>query len=279
MLQWFDGSSGAGVKDTMREPVFSIRHTVIITLVISTTCAILVVAASNLLKPRQLAWLAIEMNRSIVAAMIPALEAVDELTAGEVVQRFGELEVRLIDLNTGDESNAFDPLLYNVFTATENPELGYKIAPELDIAGLVQRPTFAPVYRIYQDERLQRVGLPVYGPGMWSTIAAYVVLESDYNTIANIYFYQHGETPGIGDQIESLQWRQHWVGKKIRNPAGEFKFQERKSAQDKYGDNYQIDAISGATVTSSSVVSIVQYWLGDDGYGPYLGKQREDLAQ
>lgn len=260
----------------MAEQIFSTTRTIIVTLVITTFCAVLVVAASSLLKPRQLAWLAIEMNRSIVTAMEPSLIAGDVLTPTEVVERVSQLDILLIDLKTGARSSAADPLLYNFFSAGENPELQYKIPPSMDVAGLVHRPTLAPVYRHYEGVTLQRVGLPIYGPGMWSRIAGYIVLESDCNTIANIYFYQHGETPGIGDQIESPEWRKQWVGKKIRNEKGDFKFQQRKSTQVKGTDEYQIDAISGATVTSAAVILQAQYWLGDDGYGPYITRQREE---
>jgi len=263
----------------MAEKIFSTRHTIIVTLVITITCAILVVATSGLLKPRQLAWLAIEMNRSIVTAMAPSLVAGEILTPAEVVEQFSQLDVLLIELETGERSTAEDPLVYNIFTVGDNPDLQYKIPTSMDIAGLVNRPIFAPVYQLYDGAILQRVGFPVYGPGMWSTITGYIVLERDYNTISNIYFYQHGETPGIGDQIESQEWRQQWVGKKIRNEAGEFKLHQRKSTQDKDMDEYQIDAISGATVTSVSVISMAQYWLGDDGYGLYLVRQREESRQ
>jgi len=244
----------------MAERILSNTRTIIVTLFVTTVCAFLVVAVSSLLKPRQLAWLAIEMNRSIVTAMELSFVAGDVLTPTEVVERFSQLDILLIDLKTGERSSAADPLLYNFFTAAENPELQYKIPPLMDVAGLVHRPTHAPVYRLYEGVTLQRVGLPIYGPGMWSRIAGYIVLEGDYNTIANIYFYQHGETPGIGDQIESPEWRKQWVGKKIRNDT----------------DEYQIDAISGATVTSAAVILHTQYWLGDDGYGPYIARRREE---
>jgi Na+-transporting NADH:ubiquinone oxidoreductase subunit C len=216
------------------------------------------------------------MNRSIVTAMEPSFVAGDVLTPTEVVQRFSQLDILLIDLKTGARSRAADPLLYDFFTAEESPELQYNIPPSMDVAGLVHRPTLAPVYRLYEGVTLQRVGLPIYGPGMWSRITGYIVLEDDYNTIANIYFYQQGETPGIGDQIESPEWRKQWVGKKTRNKNGDFKFRQRKSTQVKDTDEYQIDAISGATVTSAAVILHAQYWLGDDGYGPYIAKQLEE---
>jgi Na+-transporting NADH:ubiquinone oxidoreductase subunit C len=34
--------------------------------------------------------------------------------------------------------------------------------------------------------------------------------------------------------------------------------------------DYRIDGLSGATITSRGVENMVNFWLGDQGYGPYL---------
>ena len=37
---------------------------------------------------------------------------------------------------------------------------------------------------------------------------------------------------------------------------------------------YQVDALSGATLTSNGVTNLVRYWMGDQGFGPYLATFR-----
>jgi Na+-transporting NADH:ubiquinone oxidoreductase subunit C len=38
------------------------------------------------------------------------------------------------------------------------------------------------------------------------------------------------------------------------------------------GAKHQIDGLSGATYTTRGVDNLVKFWLGEDGYGPYLRK-------
>ena len=35
---------------------------------------------------------------------------------------------------------------------------------------------------------------------------------------------------------------------------------------------HQVDGLSGATLTSRGVTALVQFWLGENGYGPYLSR-------
>ena len=37
---------------------------------------------------------------------------------------------------------------------------------------------------------------------------------------------------------------------------------------------YQMDGLSGATLTSRGVENMLHYWLSDQGFGPYLNKIR-----
>ena len=44
-------------------------------------------------------------------------------------------------------------------------------------------------------------------------------------------------------------------------------------------DPYQVDGLSGATITSNGVTNMIQFWLGESGFGPYLARQRTEGAQ
>ena len=77
-----------------------------------------------------------------------------------------------------------------------------------------------PVY-LYRDEgNLARIVLPVYGRGMWSTLKGYLALEGDLETVAALTFYEHGETPGIGDFVEQKDWQARWPGKQAYDEQG-----------------------------------------------------------
>lgn len=259
---------------SMVEQPQSLRATMLVTILITLVCAILVTSSVTLLKPRQLAWLAIEQNRAIIAAAGLSNESAS-LSAGEVVERMSLLSASLLELNRLEVTIGPQALVFDFFAGTDAGGEVYVIPPGQDVAGLGKRPTHAPVYALYYEGKLQRLILPFYGPGMWSRISGYIALEGDLNTVASVVFYQHGETPGIGDQIEQPEWRNHWVGKKVRDAAGRLRLGQGAMVGDSDYRMYQLDAISGATVTSESVITIVSYWLGEDGYGPYLAQLQE----
>ncbi|MFC1513363.1 NADH:ubiquinone reductase (Na(+)-transporting) subunit C, partial [Thermodesulfobacteriota bacterium] len=118
----------------------------------------------------------------------------------------------------------------------------------------------------------EQVILPVRGKGLWSTMYGYVALSRDLNTINGVTFYQHGETPGLGGEIENANWQGAWRGKKIYTPAGQAAFQVVKGkVQDGTAmADYQVDGISGATLTMKGVSNLMQFWFGEHGFKPFL---------
>ena len=97
----------------------------------------------------------------------------------------------------------------------------------------------------------------------------YVAISpEDANTILGVTFYSHGETPGLGGEIDNPRWQALWVNKKLTDESGAYKFQITKNAADQ---NFDIDALSGATLTSNGVNNTAAYWLGD-AYKPFLEK-------
>jgi Na+-transporting NADH:ubiquinone oxidoreductase subunit C len=135
------------------------------------------------------------------------------------------------------------------------------------------------VYLVHGSGGLERIVLPVHGKGMWSTIYAYIVLQSDLLTVAAIAIHGHGETPGIGDRIQDPGWLASWQGKRLYDATGQVRIQVTKDTS--IEAEYRIDAISGATVTSESVGELVRFWMGPEGYQPLLqrlGQQTDGRA-
>jgi Na+-transporting NADH:ubiquinone oxidoreductase subunit C len=130
----------------------------------------------------------------------------------------------------------------------------------------------AEVYRVIADGRLQQVILPISGAGLWSTMYGYLSVAPDGNTIQGIRFYEHGETPGLGDQIDKPDWRAGWVGKQIHAGNGEPQIEVVRGFVDtsSTSSNYQVDGLAGATLTGNGITRLVQQWTGANGFGPYL---------
>ncbi len=117
--------------------------------------------------------------------------------------------------------------------------------------------------------------LPVYGQGYLSTIRGYLALAGDTNTVRGIRFFEHEETPGLGSEIESEAWRSAWRGKRLRDEQGEIRIRVVREAQSgALPAEHRIQGISGATRTSDGVSNLVRFWVGPDGFGPYLERIR-----
>jgi Na+-transporting NADH:ubiquinone oxidoreductase subunit C len=102
----------------------------------------------------------------------------------------------------------------------------------------------------------------------------FVALDKDTTTIKGLTFYQHGETPGLGGEIDNPTWKAKWPGKKVFNDEWEMTVNVAKGMS--RDETYQVDGLSGATLTARGVTYLLQFWLDDEAFGPYLDNFRED---
>ena len=112
--------------------------------------------------------------------------------------------------------------------------------------------------------------MPIHGAGLYSVLYGFLALESDGNTVFGLQYYEQGETPGLGGEVNNPNWRSKWEGKRLFDDQGTLQIEVIKGAS---GD-FQVDALSGATLTSRGVTNMLHYWLGEDGFGPYLKQFR-----
>ncbi|MBC8257059.1 MAG: NADH:ubiquinone reductase (Na(+)-transporting) subunit C [Candidatus Marinimicrobia bacterium] len=114
---------------------------------------------------------------------------------------------------------------------------------------------YLPAYKSSSPEAFI---IPISGKGLWSTLYGYFALENDLNTVMGITFYKHGETPGLGGEVEKKWFQNNFVGKKIFDQTGELVSIKvvKGKVNDVYSDdalNHGVDGISGATITSRGV--------------------------
>ena len=132
------------------------------------------------------------------------------------------------------------------------------------------------VYEVVKDDEVEAIILPIEGMGLWSTLYGYIALDADVNTIEGITFYEHGETPGLGGEVDNPRWKALWPGRKAFDERGNVKIQVKKGpAGPPSEDPYQVDGLSGATLTSRGVTNMLHFWLGEEGFGPYLDRLSE----
>jgi len=260
----------------MSPPRESLSQTFAMAIGVALACSLLVSAAVQYFRPMQLAYVALERNRVIVQS--GGLLSANEIASDrEVASAFRNLEARLVDLRTGEFSAAADPMVYNQREAALDETSSSPIPEEFDLAKLGRRAHFAPVYIRRENDGIVRVVLPIYGQGMWSVISGYLSLGPDLNTIEALHIFEHEETPGIGDRIEDPQWLEKWSGKRVFDQGGVPRVRVAGGVVDPTSPEalHAVDAITGATVTADAVSRMVRFWMGREGFGPFLDKLRE----
>ncbi|MFH1724468.1 MAG: NADH:ubiquinone reductase (Na(+)-transporting) subunit C [Elusimicrobiota bacterium] len=139
-------------------------------------------------------------------------------------------------------------------------------------------PEIIPLYVRKDEGRVAAYAFPVAGPGLWSTVYGYLALEPDGDTVKGVTFYKHGETPGLGAEIEQAWFRENFVGKKVLGAEGELRSVsvvkgKVKDAVDADAAPHYVDGISGATLTGKGVTELLR--AGLERYEPFLRKVRE----
>ena len=239
--------------------------------VLCVICSILVSAASVGLHSRQ------ERNK-IEEKRKNILQAAGIYTTGIPVEdQFSNIETRIVDLQTGEFSSDFDAASFDSRKGARDVATGYQIPRKLDLAAIKRRSRYMDVYLLMEGDRLQRLILPVHGKGLWSTMYGFISLADDLTTINGFAFYEHGETPGLGGEIDNPTWKKQWPGKKIYDETGTTRIEVLKGRVDENSADalYQADGLAGATLTARGVGNLLKYWMGDDGYKPFLEKLKK----
>jgi len=233
-------------------------------------CSVLVSGAAVLLKPLQDRNQALAVRKQIVS--VAGFQA-DNAQQVEALFR-QHIETRIVDLDSGDFDDSVDPASFNPHAASRDPATSRALGPGEDPARIKRRPDEAPVYLVRDGERIKTIILPVYGYGLWSTMYGLIALAGDGRTVTGLSFYEHGETPGLGDFIESPRWQAQFPGKLAFDEHGKLRLGVIKGGvnPDSPEARYQVDAVAGATLTSNGVNNLLRYWLGEQGFGPFLGR-------
>lgn len=270
-------------------PKENVLKTMFVALVVCVSASILVASAAVLLRPLQEANRAIDRKKNILIAA-GLIEEGDRPDGAEIERLFKQVEVRAVNLSTGDFVDDANLALVESGGLLKDPSQSTTLTEEQDIASVRRLANLQPVYLIRDGEQVTRIVLPIRGKGLWSTILGYIALDADGNTVEGITFYSHAETAGLGAEIDNPAWKQKWVGKQIFDLRGQGDVVEEgqlvpvievlKGRVDTSSQNdqlhHQVDGISGATLTSRGVMNLVRFWLGPDGFGPMLKQLREN---
>lgn len=255
----------------------SIQNIIIVAVSVCLVSAIIVAGSAVSLRPTIQANKALDKNKNIlVAAGLYEKGVTEDAQIPELMKSF---EVLLVDLEEKTLLNAaqaadlgIDIAEYDQRKASKVPSLSKELTDAEDIASITRRARYSVVYLLKDGDDISRVVLPVHGYGLWSTLYGFVSLQGDLTTVTGITFYDQKETAGLGGEVDNPAWKALWVGKQIYGEDGDVALKVIKGTVDRNGKNakYQIDGLSGATLTSRGVQNLIAYWLGDEGFGPVL---------
>nr|WP_239558971.1 Na(+)-translocating NADH-quinone reductase subunit C [Morganella morganii] len=273
MIIWWFRQTLNGEKHVANEKTKnkdSVARTFIVVFVLCLVCSIVVAGSAVGLKSTQQTQIMLDKQRNIldVAGLLTPSMPADEIDA--VYKKF--IRAKMVDLKTGQMSDSTGK--YDLNDELRSDETSIALSPEEDLAKIRRRANSAEIYLVQNEQgETSKIVLPVYGSGLWSVMYAFVAIDVDGITSEGITYYQHGETPGLGGEVDNPQWRKQWIGKKLFNEEGmpAIKIVRSGSTDSPYG----IDGLSGATLTSNGIQHMFDFWLGDNGFGPFLKTVRE----
>jgi Na+-transporting NADH:ubiquinone oxidoreductase subunit C len=239
-------------------------------------CSLGVSASAILLKDKQDENAKVATQEKILD-VAGLLRPGQELTNAEVVEMFEQrLMPVLVDLKTGEvvseTPDGSTPTDYDMMAVAK--AAGSLPAP--NEAKVRFQPEVGKLYYLVDDkQQVQKLIIPVHGYGLWGYLYGYIALEADGETISGITYYKHQETPGLGGEVDNPTWKGSWKGKKAFKPDDPVP--AIKTAKNAKGD-FEVDSLSGATITSRGVSNMMSFWLGEHAFGPFLQKVRKDGA-
>ena len=207
-------------------------YAIIYSAVVVVIVAFLLAGVSSLLSPKQQDNIRLDKKKQILASLnernlADAAAKYDELikadyvvnAEGNVVAQEGGFEVKNEDVNDGN----------------------------------------LPLY-IAEIDGARKYIIPMTGNGLWGPIWGYIALNDDCNTIYGVYFSHASETPGLGAEIAGDKFQNRFtkdkdgnaIVKKVYDEAGNVALAVEKG-KGVAGENYHIDAVSGATITCNGL--------------------------
>ncbi len=254
----------------------SVGYIIMFATLVCVVCAVMVSSANVGLRSRQLENQALDKQLNILMAAGLAAPG-EELDRAEIQKRFETVKPVVVDLQTNEvvKDAPIDVATFSEAKASGSPSLGYP-APE-NGAGISRLSKYQVLYHVLGDDgSVQMVIIPIKGYGLWSTLYGFLALDADTTTIRGITYYDQKETPGLGGEVDNPRWKALWKGRKAYDENWNPDISVIKGqAGPASSDPHHVDGLSGATLTSRGVSNMMKFWLGENGWGPYLKAFRE----
>ena len=230
--------------------IFTFTFAIIMVLIVGTVLAV----TSEVLKPRKI-------KNEKDKKMIDILSAIN------------------VDATRINAQEQYTKFIYDESVINNKGELIEGSAFEVDVLFQNRDKTILPKDKKYPFFKAQKDGseyviIPMAGTGLWGPIWGFVSLKSDYKTVYGAAFAHKGETPGLGAEINTPEFENAFENKKIINDNGDFvSIKVKKGGADKES-LYEVDGITGGTITSDGVAVMLEKTL--QVYSDYFQSKEVD---
>ena len=170
----------------------------------------------------------------------------DILTTDEILKEFNDnIKEITLDLN----GNVLSVVNHNQFITKENNATG-------ELKYYVDENEYLPVFL---SETMNAIIVPISGKGLWSSLYGYFAIDkNNFSTVKGITFYKHGETPGLGAEITKEWFKSSFIGKEVYLDDSIESIKVTKAGQANKNSLYEVNGISGATITSRGVEDLLK---------------------
>lgn len=263
----------------------STSKTLIVSLVVCFVCSVFVSSFAIGLKDRQEENKRLDKLKNILAAANLLEEDADAARIKEIYSKNIKPEIIKLESGTPLPEDQFTDELnienFDINTLAKNSKYNRILPPNEDTANNKRIPRYMAVYLVKDGDKIKKVIFPIYGKGLWETMYGFIALGNDLNTVKGFTFYQHGETPGLGGEVDNPRWKAQWNEKKVYGDDDSVEIEVmKKGTYDPTNPEhklYKIDGLAGSTLTSRAVSHLVRFWLDKQGYRPFIERLRKEI--
>ncbi len=230
-------------------------------LAVTITCSLLLATAATLLKPMQETNKKIDIKKNILSVVGIKPAEGETFTRAQIEDLYAKnIKEMVLDME-GNIIEGKKPI---------------DIDPKKDT-------NLHALYEYIVGDEIKAYIIPIEGKGLWSTLYGYFALEPDLNTVKGITFYQHGETPGLGGEIEKEWFTSNFVGKKILDEDGNLesitvvKGKVTDVISNEEERKHYVDGMSGATITGRGLSDFLKEDL--QSYEPFFKQVRNNKEE
>ena len=164
-----------------------------------------------------------------------------------------------IHVDAKEAEQVYTERIINSYVVDTRGEIVEGAAFDIDLRREKAKPEnerLLPVFECNIDNSTKYI-LPMRGAGLWGPIWGYISLEDDMNTIFGATFDHEAETPGLGAEISTSAFQEPFRGKKIFDNNGALISVIVAKSNESAPANHRVDAISGGTITSKGLESMI----------------------